>query len=95
MYYHGTSSNINIEDGILLPSTNTNILREKRNKYLDSVFVTDSLKSAIMYANKAVNKFNGYPIVYRVTPDDETILYKGNHEYICDYAYIDGVVDVR
>ena len=67
-FYHGTSSNLNI-DKVILPPTETQIQRESwRHKLTDKVFITNSVKSAIMYAKKACDKYGGNPVVYEVRP---------------------------
>ncbi len=84
--YHGTSDSIEIDD-ILYPSSITSVLRESRCKNKDIVFLTKSLVSAEMYANKACINFGGKPIVFEVDPigyyDD---FY--NMEVICNEAKI-------
>lgn len=86
-FYHGTSNTLQI-DKTLLPPYKTSIQREEwRNKFNDKVFVTNSVKSAIMYAKKACQKYGGKPIVYQVKPKG-ALLNLGNAEYICDSAII-------
>lgn len=67
MFYHGTSSNIQI-DKFLLPSTQTNNLRENRTKNKEFVFLTKSMVSANRYACKACFKYGGVPIIYKAIP---------------------------
>lgn len=86
-FYHGTSTNLNI-DKVILPPIITSIQREEwRNKFIDKVFITNSMKSAKMYAKKACQKYSGKPIVYQVKPKGfaENI---NNAEFICDSAMI-------
>ena len=88
-FYHGTSSVLQI-DNILLPPYITYVKREEwRNKFDDKVFITNSVKSAIMYAKKACRKYGGKPVIYQVKPQDylENI---NNTEFICDSAIIIG-----
>ena len=87
MFYHGTTDNIAIH-GFILPPIETNILREKfRDKLRDVVFVTDSVKSAEMYAKKACAKFGGSPVVYEVKPLGDC-WNKGNGDYLCYSARV-------
>jgi hypothetical protein len=90
-YYHGTSSIFEIGVCLLPPIYTGNIREDKRNKFLDLVFITPSLISAWKYANKACKKFGGYPIVYQVEPigDITNIV---NNEYIADEAIIVDVI---
>lgn len=67
-YYHGTSTIFNMNTYILPPSKTT-ILREGwRKTDIGVVFSTISYKSAYAYAKKAVEKYGGKPIVYKVIP---------------------------
>lgn len=87
VFYHGTSTNLKINK-ILLPPITTSIQREGwRKKFIDKVFITNSIKSAKMYAKKACQKYGGKPIVYQVKPKGfaENI---NNAEFICDSAII-------
>lgn len=87
MFYHGTSSSLNISE-IILPSIRTNIKREHwRDKLTDKVFITNSMKSAKMYAKKACQKYGGNPIVYKVKPYG-FLAQIHNAEFICDKAKI-------
>ena len=87
MFYHGTSSNLNIGK-VILPPIKTDIKREHwRNKLTDKVFVTNSMKSAKMYAKKACEKYGGNPIVYKVKPFG-FFAQIHNAEFICDGAKI-------
>lgn len=88
-FYHGTSSNLNI-DKVILPPTETQIQRESwRHKLTDKVFITNSVKSAIMYAKKACDKYGGHPKIYQVEPSED-IEYINDAQYICDSAIIIG-----
>lgn len=86
LFYHGTSGSLNLS--VLLPPSFTGCLREDwRQKTLDKVFITNSLKSAQMYAKKASIKFGGKPIVYIVKPKGD--IWKVNAtEFVADYAEI-------
>ena len=53
IFYHGTSTNIKIDKFILPPIIKYNQREDFRRKYVDKVFITDSIKSAKMYAKKA------------------------------------------
>jgi len=86
-YYHGTSDIFQMGTYIL-PAKCTNILRESwRKKDLNVVFSTTSYKSAYMYAKKAVEKYGGSPIVYRVIPLGNVYQRNGN-EWCSDLAVI-------
>lgn len=91
MAFHGTSDVIQINNRKLLPTIETNVLREDfRKKDLDVVFLTVSKKSAEYYAKKAVEQFGGNPVVYNATP--EGFVYQNGTEIICDWATIDSIV---
>lgn len=88
-FYHGTSSNLNINK-VILPPTETQIQRESwRQKLTDKVFITNSIKSAIMYAKKACDRYGGNPKVYQVDPNGN-VEYINDAQYICDSAIIIG-----
>lgn len=90
-YYHGTTDKFEIEK--LLPPYVTGELREVfREKFLDKVFVTDSLLSAEKFAKKAADKFGGNGIVYEVKPFGE-IENTIDSEYICDWAEIVSIAE--
>ena len=87
-YYHGTTDNFNIKDGILKPSTETGILREDwRKKNLDKVYLTISLLSAEKFAYKACQKYGGCGVIYEVEPLDD-ICNPNTNEYITNSAKI-------
>lgn len=68
MYYHGTSTAVGINFR-LLPPAMTGVLEEVgRKKALDRVFFTADRRSADIYAGRAVARFGGQPVVYRVIP---------------------------
>lgn len=86
-YYHGTSSIFNIQT--IKPSIKTGILREDfRKNNRDKVYVTTSIGSAERYAQKAVDKFGGSPVVYEVKPDYDTLAARIDCEYITDFAIV-------
>lgn len=86
-FYHGTTDKFPIKN-VILPAVITGVKREEwRTKYIDKVFFSSSLGSALMYAKKACTKYGGNPIVYVVRPKGKyfnTI----NSEYIADRAYV-------
>lgn len=89
-FYHGTSDAM-IASGLLLPPTRTGTLRESwREKLLDKVFLTISLRSAEMYAKKACEKYGGKPVVYVAKPLGGYIM--NGVECLCDVAQIVCVV---
>lgn len=60
IFYHGTTDLFEIEDNILKPPIDTEILREEwREKNLNKVYFTDSLLSAEKFAYKASQKYGG------------------------------------
>jgi len=86
-YYHGTSDIFEMGTYIL-PASCTHVLREDwRKKDLDIVFSTISYKSAYMYAKKAVEKYGGAPVVYRIIPLGN-VHYRGGIEYGSNIAVI-------
>ena len=86
-YYHGTSSIFNFS--IIKPSTETNIIREDfRKNNRNKVYITTSVDSAERYAQKAVDKFGGSPVVYEVKPDYDTLAARIDCEYITDFAIV-------
>jgi len=92
-FYHGTSTNLEINK-FILPSTQTGILREDwRQKNLDKVYFTDSVLSAKRYAKKACKKYGGDPIVYIIKPLGQWF-HRIDTEYIADKALVLGTVDV-
>lgn len=73
VYYHGTSSAVGI-DFRLLPPAETGVIEEVgRKKNLDRVFFTADRRSADVYAGRAVQRFGGRPVVYRVIPQGEVV----------------------
>lgn len=86
-YYHGTSSIFNFS--IVKPSIETKILREDfRKNNRNKVYITTSIGSAERYAQKAVDKFGGNPVVYEVKPDYDTLAARIGCEYITDFAIV-------
>lgn len=86
-YYHGTSSIFNFQ--YLKSPIETNICREDfRKNNRDKVYITTSIGSAERYAQKAVDKFGGSPIVYEVKPDYDTLAARIDCEYITDSAIV-------
>ena len=70
-FYHGTSTAVGI-DYRLLPPAVTGVIEEVgRKKNLDKVFFTSDLGSARIYAGRAVSKFGGRAVIYRVIPMGE------------------------
>lgn len=86
-YYHGTSSALKIRK-LILPPSETGILREEwRKKYIDKVFFTTSPLSAAKFAKKAVVKYGGEPIIFRVLPRG-AVWHINTNEYVSDSAVI-------
>lgn len=75
-YYHGSAVSGLSE---ILPYAKTGVIQERgRKKNLDVVFFTTSRKSAMIYAQRAVNIYGGVPIVYEVEPIGEVVCLNGN-----------------
>ena len=71
MFYHGTSTAVGI-DYRLLPPALTGVIEEVgRKKNLDKVFFTADEGSARVYAGRAVQRFGGRAVIYRVIPMGE------------------------
>lgn len=87
VFYHGTSTNVNVKDKLLPPIATDNLRETFRKKCRDKVFVTDSKVSAEKYAKKAVTRFGGKAVVYTVKPDYYSLIKNGT-EYLTDYAVI-------
>jgi hypothetical protein len=94
MYYHGTSTACNINFK-LLPPEETNVLQEKgRKKNLGRVFFTEDLGLARVYAGRAVKRFGGTPVVFRVIPmgDIECLSEKkGASVYHSKWAFVEKI----
>lgn len=87
VFYHGTSTHVNIKDKLLPPIATDNLREIFRKKLQDKVFVTDSKVSAEKYAKKAVAHFGGDAVIYTVKPDYYSLIKNGT-EYTTDYAII-------
>ena len=86
--YHGTSSVVDVSDGIQPPMA-TGVLREGwRRKDLHKVFMTDSVAAALRYARKACEKFGGFPVVYEVEPEGD--VWHVQNDYLADSAKVVG-----
>lgn len=87
-YYHGTSTALNISFRIYPPDV-TGVIREDiRIGNRNVIYVTPSYDLAYNFAKKAVKKFGGEPIVYKVIPNKETLAHRINNEYTTAYADI-------
>lgn len=87
VFYHGTSTNVNVKDRLLPPVYTDNLRETFRKKCRDKVFVTDSKVSAEKYAKKAVAYFGGREVIYTVKPDYYSLIKNGT-EYTTDYAVV-------
>lgn len=67
-FYHGTSSALNIGHRLLPPDETNRLSELGRKKNLDRVFFTADLGSARIYAGKAVRRWGGEAVIYRVYP---------------------------
>ena len=69
IFLHGTSTYFGLAPGdLLLPPKETGRQTEKRRRRRGKVFFTDNLASARHYANIAVRKWGGEPIIYLIKP---------------------------
>lgn len=87
VFYHGTSTNVNVKDKLLPPIATDNLRETFRKKLQDKVFVTDSKVSAEKYAKKAAAHFGGDAVIYTVKPDYYSLIKNGT-EYTTDYAVV-------
>jgi hypothetical protein len=94
IYYHGTSTALNL-DYKLLPPSETGVIQEKgRKKNLNKIFFTKDIGSANIYAGRAVQRFGGEPIIYRVIPMGEITKVQGlpgTTVYMSDGAFMEEV----
>ena len=91
-YYHGTTDLFKISE--IKPPLESKIIREDfRIDNRNVVYITSSIDSARSYAEKAVKKFGGQPIVYRVEPDWDSLVHRMDYEYTTNYAKILGSID--
>ena len=91
-FYHGTSTNIPINDKLLPPLMTDTIAEVGRKKNLDRVFFTSDYNSAQIYARKAVREFGGDVIIYLVHPVGpiETVQStQGTTVYAAKWAYVE------
>lgn len=93
-YYHGSSSNANI-DFMLCPPDATGVLSEVgRKKNLGRVFFTEDIGLAKIYAGRAARSYGGEPRLYRViAPVDVVCLsdIKGATVYHADWAFAEEI----
>ena len=66
-YYHGTSTALGMTS--LQPASETGKQTEIRTQRRHRVFFTSNVVSAMTYARRAVNKWGGAPVVFRVEPN--------------------------
>lgn len=93
-YYHGSSSNANI-DFMLCPPDVTGVLSEVgRKKNLGRVFFTEDIGLAKIYAGRAARSYGGEPRLYRVVaPVDVVCLsdVKGATVYHAEWAFCEEI----
>ena len=92
MYYHGTSSNCNLNYRLLPPTVTGIISEEGRKKNLNKVFFTKDEGLARIYAGRACSKFKGNVVIYRVIPMSEVKVLsdkKGATVYYCDWGFVE------
>lgn len=94
VFYHGTSDLFGIGDYILPPSQTGKLQEKGRKKNLDKIFVTKDVGSAKIYAGRAVQQFGGNPIIYKVEPENITVMHEmlGTSVYLADKAKVLGIV---
>lgn len=93
-FYHGSSSNANI-DFMLCPPDVTGVLSEVgRKKNLGRVFFTEDIGLARIYAGRAARSYGGEPRLYRVVaPVDVVCLsdVKGATVYHAEWAFCEEI----
>lgn len=87
VFYHGTSTNVNVNGKLLPPIVTQNLRETFRKKLQDKVFITDSKVSAEKYAKKATAHFGGKEVIYTVEPHYQSLIKNGT-EYLTDCAVI-------
>lgn len=94
IFFHGTSSALDISNE-LLPPGQTSVLSEAgRLRNLDKVFFTSDEGSARIYADKAVKRFGGKPVVLKVRPKGSMLVLqaaKGTTVFMADSAIIHSI----
>src|SRR4051812_35330329 len=73
VFYHGSSDAVlNADEFKLYPPEVSGKIQEKgRKKNLDRIFLTTDFGSAKVYAGRAVQRFGGSPVIYRVIPMED------------------------
>ncbi|UIW11330.1 MAG: hypothetical protein [Enterobacter phage ENC9] len=93
-YYHGSTTNANI-DFMLCPPVDTGVISEVgRKKNLDRVFFTEDIGLAKIYAGRAARSYGGEPVIYRVvSPVDVVCLNdtKGATVYHAEWAFCEEI----
>lgn len=96
MFYHGTTTNANIDYKLLPPCESGTLSEEGRKKNLDKIFFTTSLNYAKVYAGRAVARFGGEPVILRVIPPvNETELFSdtvGCDIHIAPHAFCERIL---
>lgn len=96
-YYHGTSDAIDVGDRLLPPDMTGMISEVGRKRNTHRVFFTADIKSAKIYAGRAVRQFGGRPVVYEIAPVGEIEVLNhqaGTSVLAADWAYIKRKVQV-
>ena len=91
-FFHGSSSAVKLGHMLLPPSITGVIQEEGRRRNLSRVFMTRDIGSARIYAGRAVARFGGSPVVYRVIPMGrvETLHEnKGSSVYMTEWAFVE------
>ena len=91
-YYHGSSSECEIQN-MLLPPVDSDTLSEKgRLKNLDKVFFTGDFNSAKIYAGRACRQFGGNPVMFKVIPMSNIDCLnpkEGTTVFMSDWAFVE------
>lgn len=94
VYYHGSTTNANIEN-LLLPPSDTGVISEVgRKKNLGRVFFTKDIGLAKIYAGRAARSYGGSPVLFRVvSPVNAECLSDaaGATVYHADWAFCESI----
>lgn len=91
-FFHGTSSEVDIDDRLIPPHMTGTISEIGRKKNLDLVFFTSDVGSAEIYAGRAVRVFGGEPVIYLVYPVGDVRVVNetpGTTVYAAPWAYVE------
>ncbi len=94
IFYHGTSSQLELGFRLLPPDVTGKLQEIGRKKNLSKVFFTTDAGSARTYAGRACAIFGGKPVVYRVIPMGPVECLNdtpGSTVYLGEWAFIEPV----